>query len=254
VGNAAQTDMVQLDVRLDHISTSKFAAMLGRTHEYARRLIAGSKCGKKNGSGYWLIPRSWAEKFVRLHKRFRQAENRQHPLHQDYEERDSGDLSIVHADGSREGFRLNEHDLDVLVATFGLLPLVLDREDASVLRATTAYRNHPNPEATQALDMFCRKGLDLESAKRLETYTKRKSLWWNEKLADLIERTGRIEVSAESSVGVREPLELRREPIEGFARHGNKVKTFDEANRKAAEEQADIEELLKQFKLREAAK
>jgi hypothetical protein len=200
VGNAAQADMVQLDVRLDHISTSEFAAMLGRTHEYARRLVAGSKWGKKNGSGYWLISRSWAEKFIRLHEKFRQAENRQHPLHRDYEERDSVDLSIVHADGSREAFRLNEHDLELLVATFGLLSLVLNREDASVLRAITAHRNHANPEAIQALAIFYRKEMDLESAKLLETYTKRKSLWWNEKLADLIERTGRIEVSAESSL------------------------------------------------------
>ena len=45
-----------------------------------------------------------------------------------------------------------------------------------------------------------------------------------------------------------------REDIEGFARHGNEVQKFDEANRKAAEEQADIEELLKEIKLREAAK
>src|SRR5215831_16926254 len=206
VGNAVQTDMVQLDVGLDHISTSEFAAMLQTTHEYARGLIACSKWGQKNGSGYWLISRSWAEKFVRLTKRFRQAENRQHPLHRDYEERHSVDLSIVHADGSCETFRLNEHDLEVLVASFGSLPLVLDREDASVLRAITARRNHPNPEAIQALAILYRKGMDLESVKLLETYTKRKSLWWNEKLADLIERTGRIEVSAESPVGVREPL------------------------------------------------
>jgi N6-adenosine-specific RNA methylase IME4 len=43
-----------------------------------------------------------------------------------------------------------------------------------------------------------------------------------------------------------------REDIEGFARHGNEVEKFDEANRKAAEEQACIEELLKEFKSREA--
>lgn len=240
--------MVQLDVGLDHISTSEFATMLQTTHEYARGLIACSKWGQKNGSGYWLISRSWAEKFVRLREKFRQAENRQHPLHPDYEERDSVDLSIVHADGRREPFRLNEHDLKVLVAAFGLLPLVLDREGASVLRAITARRNHPNPEAIQALAILYRKGMDL-SAKLLEPYTKRKSLWWNEKLADLIERTGGIEISTGSSVGVREPLTLRREPIEGFARHGNE---FDEANRKAAAEQAEIEEPLKKFKLREA--
>jgi hypothetical protein len=202
----AKPDMVQPDARLDHISSSRFAAILQRSHEYARRLIAHSKWGKKNGSGYWLISRSWAEKFVRLHKRFRQAENRQNPLHRDYDERDLIDLRIVHADGSREAFCLNEHDLEVLVAAFGLLPLVLDCEDASVLRAITGHRNHPNPEAIQALAVFYRKEMDLESAKVLAPYTKRKSLWWNEKLADLIERTGRIEVSAESSVGVREPL------------------------------------------------
>jgi len=44
-----------------------------------------------------------------------------------------------------------------------------------------------------------------------------------------------------------------REDIEGFARHGNEVQKFDEANRKAAEEQAEIEELLKELRLREAA-
>jgi hypothetical protein len=65
---AARDCMVQQEVLLDHISASDFAAMLGVGHEYARRLIVASERGTKNKSGYWLIGRTWAERFALLRR------------------------------------------------------------------------------------------------------------------------------------------------------------------------------------------
>jgi hypothetical protein len=48
-------------------------------------------------------------------------------------------------------------------------------------------------------------------------------------------------------------VEPQRPELKHLSRHENEVQKFDEANRKAAEEQAEIEELLKGLRLREAA-
>ena len=66
---AALTDrMVQPTVQLDHISGSEFAAMLCVSHEYARRLIVASGRGTNNQSNYWVIGRTWAERFALLRR------------------------------------------------------------------------------------------------------------------------------------------------------------------------------------------
>jgi len=104
-----RADICQPIDRLAYTSIADFAAMLGRSHEFARQLIRGSGQATfipKGPKGFWLISRTWAKKFVRLHETFRQAENRQRPPRDDYEERGFVDLSIVHAGGTREAFSL----------------------------------------------------------------------------------------------------------------------------------------------------
>jgi hypothetical protein len=207
-GETERASSIQPNDRLGHtmVSTADFAAMLGTSHEFARRLVAASGHGIRIPRGgdpqkrFWRISRTWAEKFVRLRKAFRPAEDRQNPRkdNQEYEWRPYLDLSVVHSDGAREVFHLNEHDLEVLTAIWGPLPLVLDLEDASVLRAITRWRLHPNPTAMQALAVFARR-MTLEAANAMEkAVPKPEARWWNEKLAELIERTGRVEVSLES--------------------------------------------------------
>jgi hypothetical protein len=191
--------------------------MLQTTHEYARRLIAGSKWGKKNGSGYWLISRSWAEKFARLRRLCRDYNKKLRDVDWLMDAK-TVEISILTA-GGNEKDAVHEYQLGILVEVFGPLPLVLGSEEASIFRA-----------------------IEIFNTKRDFLGTLRTS--WTDDWASRIKRLGTISIDG---------VEPQRLELKHLARHGNEVQKFDEANRKAAEEQAEIEELLKGLKLREAA-
>jgi hypothetical protein len=199
----AQSRSIQSNNQLGHtVSTVSFAKMLGTSHEYARRLVATSRCGMRipgrnnTRKHSWLISRTWAEKFVRLRGAFRLAENRQRPSKDnlDYQPRPYLALTVTGSDGTRKVLSLNEHDLEVLIGVWGSLPLLLTLEDASVLRAITRQRIHPNPMVMQALGVFSGR-MTPGAVEAINTVSKPEARWWNERLAELIERTGQVEVT-----------------------------------------------------------
>jgi hypothetical protein len=131
--------MVQQEVPLDHISASDFAAMLGASHEYARRLIVASGRGTKNKSGYWLIGRTWAERFTLLRRCHRDHNRKLADL--DWFESAQRVEIVVLSEGRTEEDSILESELEIIVQVFGPLPLALGPDEASVFQTIEVFNN-----------------------------------------------------------------------------------------------------------------
>jgi hypothetical protein len=166
--------MVQQEVPLDHISASDFAAMLGVSHEYARRLIVASGRGTKNKSGYWLIGRTWAERFALLRRCCRDHNRKLGYV--DWLESAQRVEIILLSEGCSEQDSILESELEIIVRVFGPLPLALGPDEASVFRTIEIFNNK-------------RSGLN----------TLRDS--WTDRWADRIERFGIISIERVESTG-----------------------------------------------------
>src|SRR5829696_2595905 len=114
------------------VSASELARMLRVSHEYARRLIVESGQGRKNQSGYWLISRTWAEKYARLREAYRPLGTAEPPYYR---------LTFTAAQGGVEHGTISEDRLSALESAFGPMPMTLGPEDASVLRTREAFNN-----------------------------------------------------------------------------------------------------------------
>jgi hypothetical protein len=131
--------MVQQEVPLDHISASDFAAMLGVSHEYARRLIVASGRGTKNKSGYWLVGRTWAERFALLRRHCRDH-NRKLGDVDWFESAQSVEITLL-SEGRSEQDTILESELEIIVHVFGPLPLVFGPDESSVFRMIEIFNN-----------------------------------------------------------------------------------------------------------------
>jgi hypothetical protein len=164
---AARDCMVQQEVPLDHISASDFAAMLGVSHEYARRLIVASGRGTKNKSGYWLIGRTWAERFALLRRRCRDHNRKLNDIDW-FESAQRVEITLLF-EGRSEQDSILESELEIIVHVFGPPPLAIGPDEASVFRTIEIFNNK-------------RSGLN----------TLRDS--WTDRWADRIERFGIISI------------------------------------------------------------
>jgi hypothetical protein len=131
--------MVQPNVPLDHISASYFEAMLGVSHEYARRLIVASERGTKDKSGYWLIDRTWAQKFALLRRHCRDHNKKVGNVGW-LESAQRVEITLL-SQGRSEQDTILESELGIIVHVFGALPLELGPEEASVFRTIEIFNS-----------------------------------------------------------------------------------------------------------------
>lgn len=158
----------------EFISTSELAARLCVSREYARRIIAKSGRGVKNGMCGWSISYTWVEKFSRIRKLCRATKKFDIEWALDNPGRfcPSFQCRLVYGDGE-ELLSLSTDQIVKLTEVFGPLPMSLGPEDASVLRTIEVFNN-----------------------KRCGTGIVRRP--WTDVWADRINRAGSIEVICEN--------------------------------------------------------
>jgi hypothetical protein len=123
--------MVQQGVPLDHILASDFAAMLGVSHEYARRLIVASGRGTKS--------RTWAERSALLRRCCRDHNRKLRDVDWFVSAR-RVEITLL-SEGRSEQDSILQSKLEIIVHVFGPLPLALGPDEASVFRTIEIFNN-----------------------------------------------------------------------------------------------------------------
>jgi hypothetical protein len=122
--------------------------------------------GTKNRSGYWLIGRTWAERFALLGRCCRDYNRKLRDVDWFVSAR-RVEITLL-SEGRSEQDPILESELEIILQVFGPLPLALGPDEASVFRTIEIFNSK-------------RSGLTLRDS-------------WTDRWADRIERLGIISI------------------------------------------------------------